>query len=553
VFRSIDSLFEGGTAAPHVVQRERAIFNLMVAAFLAYAALFIYRTSFVIDGERYFSLFDDAMVSMRYGRNLARGYGLVWNPGGEHVEGYTNLLWVLYLGLVHLLPVAASKTSLLVQITAAGLLALNLYYVRRIALVISNGSGSVALAAVALTASYLPINNWSLQGMEVGVLVLVTTACSWLAIRTIETRTFRRDLYVVLGISTFVRPDAVVPFAAFFVFMAVVDRVHWRRHLWWGGLVLVAACAAQTLFRLWYYGDLLPNTYYLKVTGVPLAIRLARGMYTLLKFIWQSNVVLFVLPFALALRRDSRIWLLLWILIVQLAYSVYVGGDAWEYWGGSNRYICIAMPGFFILLAYALDALTSALAMVIRSDGTPVSTGRQAPAWLSALAVGCAIVSINSIYGAGALAEALLIRTPLHAGNGGENQDDVEQALAIRGVTSADATIAVTRAGTIPYFSDRPGVDLLGKNDRFVAHEPARLPAGLANFRQFRPGHMKFDFAYSIGRQRPDVVVQLRRREELAKPFLQDYQAVRLNRTCVFLRRASPQVIWDRLPPPGCE
>jgi hypothetical protein len=360
-------------------------------------------------------------------------------------------------------------------------------------------------------------------------------------------------LYALLGIATFVRLDMVVPLAAFCVFMTFADRVHRRKHFYWGALVLVVACTAQTLFRLSYYGDLLPNTYYLKVTGVPLAIRLARGVYTLLEFIWHSNVVLFVLPFALALQHDSRIRLLLWILIVQMAYSVYVGGDAWEYWGGSNRYVCIAMPGFFILLAYVLTALTSALATVIRSDRTPFSTGGQAPAWLLAVALGCSIVSINSIYGVGALAEALLIRAPLHTGSGGENQDDVEQALAIRGVTSAGATIAVMRAGTIPYFSDRPGVDMLGKNDRFVAHESARLPAGFANFRQFRPGHVKFDFAYSIGHQQPDVIVQLRQREELARPFLQDYQAVRLNQTCVFLRRASPQIIWDRLPAHGCE
>ena len=65
-------------------------FALVVAVFLIYAALFIYRTSFVVGGERYFSLFDDAMISMRYAKNLAHGYGLLWNSGGDRVEGYTN-------------------------------------------------------------------------------------------------------------------------------------------------------------------------------------------------------------------------------------------------------------------------------------------------------------------------------------------------------------------------------------------------------------------------------------------------------------------------------
>ena len=37
---------------------------------------------------------DDAFISYRYALNLARGHGLVFNPG-EYVEGFTNLLWTL--------------------------------------------------------------------------------------------------------------------------------------------------------------------------------------------------------------------------------------------------------------------------------------------------------------------------------------------------------------------------------------------------------------------------------------------------------------------------
>ena len=44
------------------------------------------------------SLFDDAYISFRYARNFAEGNGLVWNLG-ERVEGYTNFLWTLGLGL----------------------------------------------------------------------------------------------------------------------------------------------------------------------------------------------------------------------------------------------------------------------------------------------------------------------------------------------------------------------------------------------------------------------------------------------------------------------
>src|SRR5690348_12188698 len=42
-------------------------------------------------------LTDDSYISFRYARNFAHGYGLVFNPGYEHVEGYSNFLWVVLL------------------------------------------------------------------------------------------------------------------------------------------------------------------------------------------------------------------------------------------------------------------------------------------------------------------------------------------------------------------------------------------------------------------------------------------------------------------------
>src|SRR5207237_5759490 len=112
----IEGAFPMSLGPPHTLRRGHLLFLMVIAGFLIYAALFIYRTSFVIDGVRYFSLFDDAMVSMRYAKNLAHGFGLVWNPGGERIEGYTNPLWVLFMSLVHLLPIPQIKTSLFVQI-----------------------------------------------------------------------------------------------------------------------------------------------------------------------------------------------------------------------------------------------------------------------------------------------------------------------------------------------------------------------------------------------------------------------------------------------------
>src|SRR4030067_3853236 len=149
-------------------------FLIIVLIYTLYAVVYIYRTSFVVNGELYFVLFDDAMISMRFAKNLAHGYGLVWNPGGERIEGYTNPLWVVFMALFHLFPIPAAKMSLFIQASGALFLIANLFFVREIARSLS-GSWLVGVLAVVLTAFYSPLNNWGLQGMEVSALALLTT------------------------------------------------------------------------------------------------------------------------------------------------------------------------------------------------------------------------------------------------------------------------------------------------------------------------------------------------------------------------------------------
>ena len=38
---------------------------------------------------------DDADIFLVYARNVSAGHGFVFNPGGDRVEGFTSLLWVL--------------------------------------------------------------------------------------------------------------------------------------------------------------------------------------------------------------------------------------------------------------------------------------------------------------------------------------------------------------------------------------------------------------------------------------------------------------------------
>ena len=480
-------------------------------------------------------------------------------PRGPRIQGYTNPLWVLYMSLVHLLPIPESKTSLAVQVTGALLLACNLYFVRKIALQVSDGSEAVALGAVVLTASYFPINNWGLQGMEVSALVLIMSVCLWRALVCMRDFTFSIFLYVSLGVGIWVRPDMLIPGGALIIFLAVVDPVNRQRHLIWGSLIVASFYASQALFGWWYFGDIFPNTYYLKLMGYPEGLRITRGLYVVARFIWNANLLLFAVPFVVAVRRDSRMSLLLWMLSAQLLYDIYVGGDAWESQTGS-RYICIAMPGFFVLLSYGLARASQLL--VDKLYGGAGTGGLAKINWrigiFAALIAFSMIsfnaVSFNSMFGADSLIQTLLIRPPFHSGSGGENDSEVRQAFLIDRITTPHAKIAVVRAGTIPDFSNRYDVDELGKIDAHIAHEPMKVPSGLQRFIGFEPGHMKYDYDYSVGQLRPDVIAQLWAPENQIRPDVKKYhyRGVRMQGNCLYVLDGSVNVLWANLSTESC-
>jgi arabinofuranosyltransferase len=529
-------------------RRPDTLWLAILVVYAVYAGLFIYRTSFTVGGTRYFTLFDDAMISMTYARNLAHGHGLVWNPGGERVQGYTNLLWTLYMGLLHLVPVAKSKMSLLVQVSSAVLLMVNLFVVRKLAGAVSGGSRFVSLGAVTLTAFYLPLNSWSLQGMEVGLLTLLVSLALWRALEALHDQVFSAWPYVMLAVAVLVRLDMAVLFLTILGFMVSADPRARSKHLAVGLGLLGSALAVQLVFSRVYYGDFLPNTYYQKLVGYPFGWRVAKGLYAALVFIWRMNWVFFVVPVGLVLSRRRKSELLLAAgFLAQLAYSIYVGGDAWESWGGANRYVCIVMPAFFILFfagARALGGSVKAYADRCLTRAQPGSVDKRL-ARAGVVLVFLSLANLNAIYGPAALTEMTLFKRTLHVE---DNQKMVERALVIDRVTTGRATVAVVWDGAIPYFAERPAVSILGKNDRRIAHERMRTASGAKQIAAFYPGHLKWDYAYSIGTLKPDVVVHLWQDPESARPYLEgDYVQVKIDGFTLYLRSGSPNILWPKV------
>jgi hypothetical protein len=262
------------------------------------------------------------------------------------------------------------------------------------------------------------------------------------------------------------------------------------------------------------------------------------------------------LPFTLLIfRRDWKTNLLFLILLAQMAYSVYVGGDAWEEHGGANRYIAIAMPLFFVLFATNVEELRRrAMASLGRRPATKGSVegaGRIANinshvVWLIVFVI--SILNFNLLMGDWKYIERWeLVRKPDYVAG---SEHNLGIALALQNTTKPGASIAVIGAGTIPYLlPDRYAIDILGKADPVIARESVRTPMSYEDIPDMRPGHMKWDYARTFGELQPDVIVSIwEGTTEEAAPYLKNYvYAVVGEGVKVYLKKDSPNVMWDKV------
>ena len=502
---------------------------IAVAVQVLFGAAFIASTRFDVHGQTYFTLFDDAMVSMTYARNLAEGAGLVWNAGGPAVEGYTNFLWTLWMAVLHL-GAPESTVSLFVMLSGLAVLVANVVVVWKLARLVSTSIVTARVAVLTASLCY-PLIFWTLRGMEVGLMALVVNLALLQALSAQSSGRLRISHVIWLILLPLVRPDGIVPAVIIAAFVA------WR---WMRAgqartaMAIIAAplvvLLAHTGLRWWLYRDVLPNTYYLKVVGIPLTHRLSRGAATLWETI-QSNLWL---TFALALlvRADERLRLIVAVVITQVCYSVWVGGDAWEQSHHANRYVAVVLPLAVLLAARGVEQLFAERSIPRAVIAGLIGQALIVSALMGAMfSVGAVVQGVAGVWFLVAAATVAMNR-PLFSVRpsigilvpvscallvtlsgpfieewlGGEAlhiKDDARAArlgLDLRNSTSPDASLGVVWAGAIPYFAHRRAIDFLGKSDVHIARVAPRPP--------FVPGHDKWDYEYSVGIEKPDVIVQ---------------------------------------------
>lgn len=425
-------------------------------------------------------LTDDALISLRYAERFAQGDGLTWNDG-YYVEGYSNFAWVVLLGGLIKLGVGPIFALRLLGAFFVGAVA-----IAGLRLTARSAAPFAASLLLVLVMAVHPLWIWTIAGLETPLVV----ACIFFALLALDKwwqseRENSGSLWLasaILALLTLTRPDApLFTVAAAFLplFGSEPFAVRIRNAIILVSLPLMAF-ALQMGFRLYYYGDWVPNTARVKVAlneG-----RLRSGAKYVLSAIYVASAGVAIIG-ALSLwrprQRPAVFWLALFMGGVWAGYIVVIGGDHF--------------PGLRHLPP-TIAAL--AAAMVIARNDAPV-------AWLDAAMRRAPVIALMAAVLVMAGYTIMQARydwnARVHTRSFVWSCQEVAQDMYDQ-FNESDPMIAVTAAGCLPYFTGFETLDLLGLNDLEI---PKRKPE---DFGKGWLGHELGDIDYVLERQ-PQIII----------------------------------------------
>jgi hypothetical protein len=337
-----------------------------------------------------------------------------------------------------------------------------------------------------------------------------------------------------LGFAALTRTDSLIiaTLVFLFIFGANGGFNKINIHIVLALFVFVAMVLAQTLFRINYYGAIVPNTYLLKMDGIPVYYRITAGLQFVIPLAKQLFLPFFVTGVFFCIYRQTTALLLCVPLISLFLYQLWTGGDAWPYW----RFTCPGTTLFFIPFAVAVVVIADRLASLLNNKVYTAGDMHHTRIIVIMVIAVFGIISLNFSF----LKEAIFVQRPYLMV---ANLFNVNIAVAINEITDKDATVGVAWAGAIPYYSGRHAIDFHGKCDRYIASLKPDLRL------KHHPGHNKYDLNYSIKFLKPTYVQTSKiGMDDLTHWVDQQYITVNYKGFLELpLLKNSENVYWDRI------
>ena len=390
---------------------------------------------------------DDSFISFRYSEHLAQGYGFVTNPG-ERVEGFSNPLWVVALaGLAKLgvnqhasdwaLPLAAKVIGIVCNLATFWL---SFFWATR-----KQKSWLPACVGLSWLVAAGANSFWSVTGMETAshALLLLWAALSWSDLGN-DSRVPAHPVQLTFALLLLVisRPEGalfgVVLLGLWYASERRITRPWLTSAIGYAALMLVVE-----IFRLAYFGKLLPNTFYAKAAGGDLLFQMRHGLQYLAVALVATGGVLWIA--ALAKNwRDLRFAALPALILAQTVFVLYVGGD----WMAGFRFWAPMIPLGVLGLIHVVRAHGERLQEWIGKAAAFRTTATLAALFvfvvLHALAFDRIVFAQNGYFVSG------FRRLDLYP-----VAEYYETAKAVRANVEPGKLLTVGEAGLVPYYTSR--------------------------------------------------------------------------------------------------
>lgn len=270
---------------------------------------------------------DDAYISGRYAMHLALGNGLVYNVGEPPVEGYTNLLWVLWTAAAWALT-GADPVQMHPILVYGGLLhgVLGVFAVTALARALAGRPHATAWVPglwLALDPHYAVVATNGIESAQ--FLAFVSGAVALTLFATEGRAPVRVAAALAIGGLIAVRPEGIAVAGALVGYDLLIRRARWREALSWAPLAGAIAAAGPVWIGRWlYFGDFLTNTWRAKDHKA-----LADQLWFNVKY----------------LGPDAPFWLLVGAGFL---------GSAWRPWSAA-RAIVWAVAAGLVVIAFRVD------------------------------------------------------------------------------------------------------------------------------------------------------------------------------------------------------
>lgn len=427
-------------------------------------------TAFMLTCLAWFFRFmqDDAYISFRYARNFSDGLGLVFNPG-EPVEGYTNFLWTLCMSVPIFFGEDPALWSQFISIILY-FFTLLFAYDCAVILIKKKRYAFWILPLLGLNYSFL---SYATGGMETQLQTCLTVITLWFCFRILGKKNAGFLAPFVLSLCCAMLSMTRLDSTLFVCFELLFVSIFYFRKKPFGYLLKLIlavipyslAMAGWLYFKLDYYGDVLPNTYYAKAADIS---SVGVGADYVFSFFhsYMFYPLLFVLIYNIRRIFTKVEYLLSFLICISWVLYLYSVGDFMEY-----RFFIPFLPLFFLL------------ALSLLSEWMPDKR-----VWALILTVCFTASFLHYDRGERMLNEyrtESIAQLEKHLSEPGRQWIETGRLLQREFDGHPGLIVACGPCGAIPFFSGYETVDMYGLNDAHIARFGRYIEESI-------PGHQRY-------------------------------------------------------------